>query len=428
MRVPTTIGHRLAGPRRGILVAVAALSLVATTTTTGAWAAQPAAHPSATVPVVKQPNPPVHVAGPAAALPNAAVPCRVGSKCVRLRSASAESAIPKSAIPKSGAARPGVASPAFTVVPWPDWCDVVNGGIYLTRTDACEIQSWTLQTILVTNDGDVLTGELYFAVVSYAFVSTTSLSWVHQVVVFASGGWGDALGAVVNGIATNDACRSDGSSFEVGALVPIKTPRAGQADFTSPASDPNAISHCQTQWTLLFDTPQYTPVSLDISMVDVRCDNATAGNDNPGCVFPQYPPGLGYSQSAYPSLAAHVAQAQASGLPGASFDAPLYRTTDEQTQEDNYALACGDAPSIEGKSCDEYPMRTTLEGLAVSGGDRRTFDGCGFDDLPAEVGPSGVSICMITATENNAQGGLNTQFFRAWRVLDGDAFRVVVVA
>jgi hypothetical protein len=314
------------------------------------------------------------------------------------------------------------------VVPWPDWCDVVNGGIYLTRTDACEIQSWTLQTILVTNDGDVLTGELYFAVVSYAFVSTTSLSWVHQVVVFASGGWGDALGAVVNGIATNDACRSDGSSFEVGALVPIGTPRAGQADFTSPASDPNAISHCQTQWTLLFDTPEYTPVSLDISMIDVRCDNATAGNDNPGCVFPLYPPGLGYSQSAYPSLAAHVAQAQASGLPGASFDAPLYRTTDQQTQDDNYALACGDAPSIEGKSCDEYPMRTTLEGLAINGGTRRTFDGCGFDDLPAEVGPSGVSVCMITATENNAQGGLNTQFFRAWRVLDGDAFRVVVVA
>jgi hypothetical protein len=42
------------------------------------------------------------------------------------------------------------------------------------------------------------------------------------------------------------------------------------------------------------------------------------------------------------------------------------------------------------------------------------------------TGPTGVSVCMITATENNAQGGLNTQFFRVERVLDGDPFRVTV--
>jgi hypothetical protein len=40
------------------------------------------------------------------------------------------------------------------------------------------------------------------------------------------------------------------------------------------------------------------------------------------------------------------------------------------------------------------------------------------------TGPTGVSACMITATENNAQGGLNTQFFRAERVLEGHPYRI----
>jgi hypothetical protein len=34
---------------------------------------------------------------------------------------------------------------------------------------------------------------------------------------------------------------------------------------------------------------------------------------------------------------------------------------------------------------------------------------------------------MIPERENNSQGGTNTQFFRAERVLDGDPFRVVTV-
>ncbi|MFD6152958.1 hypothetical protein [Streptomyces sp. NPDC060243] len=44
--------------------------------------------------------------------------------------------------------------------------------------------------------------------------------------------------------------------------------------------------------------------------------------------------------------------------------------------------------------------------------------------VPSGTGPSGVSACMIKAQENNAQGGLNTQFFRRERVLLHDPFRV----
>jgi hypothetical protein len=123
-------------------------------------------------------------------------------------------------------------------------------------------------------------------------------------------------------------------------------------------------------------------------------------------------------------LASHVARAQASGLPGARFDDPLFRTTDPTVANTNRTLACGDAPSIEDKSCDEYPIALSYEGLS-QGGTRRTFDDCSFN-LPRQQGPDGVSVCMITATENNAQGGLNTQFFRRERVLDWDPFRILI--
>lgn len=80
---------------------------------------------------------------------------------------------------------------------------------------------------------------------------------------------------------------------------------------------------------------------------------------------------------------------------------------------------------MEGKSCDEYPVATSKQGLS-RGGTRRTFDDCGFPDIPSGTGPTGVSICMITARDNNSQGGSNTQFYRSERVLDGDPFRVTI--
>ncbi|WP_157985319.1 hypothetical protein [Lentzea terrae] len=35
--------------------------------------------------------------------------------------------------------------------------------------------------------------------------------------------------------------------------------------------------------------------------------------------------------------------------------------------------------------------------------------------LAPGTGPDGVSVCMIKATENNAQGGIHTQLFRRER-------------
>ena len=167
-------------------------------------------------------------------------------------------------------------------------------------------------------------------------------------------------------------------------------------------------------------------------MSEIRCDNAAGGYLHnpvrPGCVVPWYAASVVYSQSRYPSLSSHVSRAQASGLPGRSYLDPLYRSTDPQDESTNRSLACGDAPSVPAKSCDEYPLATTYNGLRY-GGTRRTFDGSQKINAPTGVtGRTGASACMITATENSAQGGLMSGFYYNFRVLDTDTFLVEIGA
>ncbi|MEU4217321.1 hypothetical protein [Actinoplanes sp. NPDC026623] len=166
-------------------------------------------------------------------------------------------------------------------------------------------------------------------------------------------------------------------------------------------------------------------------MAEISCDNAVGANGSRparvGCVVPWFPAQVLYSRSSYPALAAHVSQAQGSGLPGTGFANPLNRNVDTATTNLNRSRACGDAPSISGKSCDEYPLASTYQGLAF-GGTRRTFAGCNINAPTNVTGPIGASACMITASENNAQGGVMAKFYYDYRVLGGDPFRVGIGA
>lgn len=138
-------------------------------------------------------------------------------------------------------------------------------------------------------------------------------------------------------------------------------------------------------------------------------------------MVPWYGSDLRYSKARTPDLARHVTRAQNSGLPKR-----LHRTTKKSVIKKNCDLACDDRPSASGKSCDEYPVATSKEGLSA-GGTRRTFDGCSDRDIPSGTGPKGASACAIAARDNKSQGGTNTQFYRAERVLQNDPFDVVIV-
>lgn len=407
--------------RRGVVIAAAVLVSIGSTVTT-AQAKQVEPHP---IPYSASVDAPAHEPG---AVSNSR---RISANCPAPREGKPVAClrvVKPHMLPKTS--QPNLRALTDTLQPVPQWCvDNAYQGVYATRTEACEISGLSYTTSSVVNGVTTVTGELDMNVFNYAYTSTSLSNWAHQIQVSGYAGWGDALAASVEGAtSTSGACTTSYSSFSSQPLAPLNTYPGGDAFFDTTATTPGAIGSCNTSWNLVFTNanPIYPAADTSVPMTEIRCDNATAGNASIGCVVPWYPSSLIYSQNSYPALAAHVSQAQASGLPGGSFAAPLYRTTDEATAQQNRQLACGDAPSIAGLSCDEYPIARSYEGL-TAGGARRTFNNCGLN-LPQTTGPTGVSVCMITATENNAQGGINTQFFRSQRVLDLDPFLIVVGA
>jgi len=170
-------------------------------------------------------------------------------------------------------------------------------------------------------------------------------------------------------------------------------------------------------------------VARHIRPPKVRCDNATPGRGI-GCVFPDYTPTIVYTDSPQyccPEVARHIRQAQQSGLPGAyPSGTPLTRLTDSSLIDSNGRTACKDSyVRPPGKSCDEYPFRSTWQGARTGGGNPRTFSWCSIPQVPAGSGPAGYSVCMVTATQNSTAGTALSTFYGSNRVIDNEPFRVL---
>lgn len=316
-------------------------------------------------------------------------------------------------------------------VPFPSWCAGSGGAsIADSRTEACRITGLILTTRRTVNGNTQITGELSVDVYDYTYGSADLPNWIHQIGVAPWTGWGDAVNSTVTGtFSVAGDCVTDGvSSFPVQSLSPMNNvSRVGEAGARTTATAVNAIGYCTTTWSLSVLPTGYPVARASSAMNEMSCDNAIGANLNRparvGCVVPWYPAEVIYSMSRYPSLATHVDLAQSSGLPGGTLFDPLNRNVNDADINQNRNLACGDAPSIAGKSCDEYPLATTYQGLAF-GGTRRTFTGCNINAPTGVTGPTGVSACMITATENSAQGALMAAFYYDYRVLGGDPYRV----
>lgn len=314
-------------------------------------------------------------------------------------------------------------------VPIPEWC--TSSTTIGTRTGACRNSQLVLTAQLTNSSGTVtITGQLFMNRWDHTYAATDIATFAHQSGVSSYDGWGDALNASVSGSAHQvQDCTTTSSSFPLQQVLPHHNIRKGEAFFATTATAIGAVGFCTTTWDLVFSVPGYASATAPKSMNDIRCDNAVGPNGfrprTIGCVVYWYASAAGYSQSKYPTLALHVSRAQGSGLPGVTFAAPLNRTTDAARIDLNRQLACGDAPSIPGFQCDEYPLASSAQGLAA-GGSRRSFPGC-LIDAPSGSGPSGASACMIEASENNAQGGIMAAFYYDWRVLDSDPYRVLVV-
>ncbi len=332
----------------------------------------------------------------------------------------------------SGASGPTAATtPSFLTVP--AWCaepPYNNGNLWADRVEGCWTSNITMISQKLVNDVWVTDGELPAAMLSYIYGDPSKSTVAFQLNLSPGVGWGAMLDANVWGspyVGTGGGCTVGASDFPPTPVSPPAGFKQGIAYYDTTATAAGAVATCDQGFTMYYAPPGYSPGAYDFHANALRCDNATAGVSTPGCVVPWAAAWLVYKAVDNPTLVQHVQAAQGSGLPGAPGGTPLTRSTDATEQAANYARACYQVPSMTNYSCDEYPFKTTHQGLANDANwqsDRRTFSFCFLPSLPSQTGPVGVSACMIPQSEQNSQGGLNSNFYREWRELDGDPFYV----
>jgi Deoxyribonuclease NucA/NucB len=163
-----------------------------------------------------------------------------------------------------------------------------------------------------------------------------------------------------------------------------------------------------------------TPMVVTWANHYARCDSATYISGTGGCVHYSAIPvfTVSVSDSSVTQAADHWRDAieQPSTtiplVPGKVIPYELNRTRDQTIIDANRATArrtCNTDPAFQninktGKSCDEYPFATTLQG--------------------ASRGP--YSVRWIDATQNSTAGSRLASFYNYNRVLDGDNFFVAI--
>lgn len=319
------------------------------------------------------------------------------------------------------------------VVPRPAWCDDpahIFNGWWITRFGACSTEAIELT---VHNQSGGIVGAMTFLEISYAFASSDINRWAHQVELRRVTATGLAVGSSAQGSATcTGACSVAFSTFPSQSMD-LGTDAEGEAQFVTTVALPGDVGVGNSRWTYFFTNPSWSGPSTSVvsPAPTVRCDNATPGSSSVGCVFFEYEPVHVVSLSgATPTFAAHVAAAQATGLPGAyPAGTPLTRLTNAALVTQNGNTACPAAwPRPAGHSCDEYPFRSTWQGAFTGGGTGRTHPWCQIPALGPGSGPVGWSSCMIPATENSSAGGSLGFFYSSNRVIEADPFYVWIVA
>lgn len=325
---------------------------------------------------------------------------------------------------------------ASAVQPVPQWClDFGELSVMLyTRTAGCGIYPGVLQVTRIVNGVPTVVGSMTFLAYRYIYTDQRlTTTWANQIQISPTIISGEALGTQIWGVATctGVACLPEGQTF------PTQSPALqGVADGESYFSWPVTYGQTGTGaggWTVSFKAPTVqAPASLTYPGVPtVRCDQALPGSFGIGCVIPDAPAELLYDSAQIPEFGLHLVEAELSGLPGSWYSgAPLHRLTDPVLGNLNRNTAC--SPTLvrpAGKSCDEYPFRSTWEGAFTGGGSGRTFDWCQMPTLPTGItGSAGYSACMIDETENTDAGlMLQNDLYVPYRVLEGDAFYTTVM-
>jgi len=328
----------------------------------------------------------------------------------------------------------------------------------IERSNSCktELYRYTLFVVLENGVREPI-GFTDFSVNSVILLTGRSPRWTDNVkfIPMASGGTpqGSELVKLAK-ITVTHSCAVPGCvvPFSAAAIDQPFSTLTGRvtstASFEPTPIAPNARVNMASQFDFFFTNPAAAEPTNRLTFDAItfhRCDNAL-GNIPPGCAFDDVMPiheiQTGPENEEY---AKHVRYAQEYGLTSI-----LTRTTNDEIQRENAALACPSFIPRNGLDCDEYPFASTLEGAAkfknfVGGVDafRKTLRvqegsrgevtillNCRITALLVplrRVGDSsGFSVCLINPSHNASGGGSLLQFYIENRVIDQDRFRVIV--
>lgn len=320
-------------------------------------------------------------------------------------------------------------------IPVPAWCldQGVANQYFITRNAECGIFAGVLTVRQLVNGAPTgpITGTMNFLMYHYIYSLVDNTTWGNQMIVSPTIITGTAAGTQISGTAScTGSCTLQSQSFPV--QVPGVHQNANGESYYKWNGTAGQVGTGTPRWSVNFKSPS-APNTSSLSQeagVGVRCDNALPGA-GAGCVIAEVTPWIRYDGTSFVEFGAHVASAQASGLPGARGGLPLHRTTNAAIRDTNRAKACpGNFPRPANRDCDEYPFASTLEGAASGGGSARVLlPWCQITlPQPPSTGPVGYSVCMIDRNENQQAGSLlNSVLYVPYRVIDGDAFNVDII-
>jgi hypothetical protein len=273
---------------------------------------------------------------------------------------------------------------------------------HFNRTQAC----WRLGATVTLFKNTTPEGTISFTITQYIHTSATSRNFSEHIAISGVRVTGAAGGVRMTlRVSCGSPCTAT-NHFPQGKTVAAES---GTINYHDSIGKGKAHS-TKSNYVFGFTKAGYTPGGFSYgSPVSYRCDQAFG--PSAGCVFPAYTPYL-TSLSSLPGIVSNIQKAQSGpghyGKPGSGH--PLHHITNTTQQRANYNAVCarsvvGPAPS--GKSCDEYPFKTAREGgKTLSAANRHT--------------------AWVPTAEQNSQGGRITAFYNANRVLNGDAFWVLV--
>jgi hypothetical protein len=167
----------------------------------------------------------------------------------------------------------------------------------------------------------------------------------------------------------------------------------------------------QLQWS-----EDWVPARGPFQIPLARCDGVTymkhIGVNTKGCIISEYIPTLKFRPAIETNIkesARHIRRAQVEdGFPGGSVEDPLHRVRGiDRDRNRNRAIAkCRNELADEPGSCDEYPFASTREGCFLAGD---------------------CSVARIPLDDNRRSGSRLGAFYKAKRILSGDAFSVVIL-